>query len=60
MCNLKKIMKEKKVTVSTMSLDTGYSVQTIYHWQREIISPGLYAARDIAGYLGVTDKDIWQ
>ena len=60
MCNLKKVMDDKEVKVSTMALDTGYHRQTIYQWRRGICSPNIYTARDIAGYLGVTDRDIWQ
>jgi len=43
-----------------MALDTGYSQQAIYRWRKDFNVPNLYAARDVAGYLGVTDRDIWQ
>lgn len=60
MNNLKKIIEEKGVQVARMSRETGYRSPTIYHWISEHTIPNLYAARDIAQYLGVTDRDIWQ
>ena len=60
MNNLKEIMKQRNVNISHMSLDTGYSRAAIYKLIDGRNFPRLHTARDIAGYLGVTDRDIWQ
>ena len=59
MNNLKRIMKEKKVSPFALAVDTGYSVSSIYHISQNKNVPSLLKARDIAEYLGVTDKEIW-
>lgn len=59
MSNLKEILKVKGIPVSKMAKETGYSVQCINKWILGRTLPKLYPARDIAGYLGVTDRDIW-
>jgi len=59
MNNLKKIMKAKGTDSLKVSMATGYSRTAIYSWINGETSPSLYAARDIALHLGVTDKEIW-
>jgi len=59
MNNLKEIMKDKKISPFKMAIDTGYSVSSIYGFSQNRFVPNLLKARDIAEYLGVTDREIW-
>lgn len=57
--NLKKIMQEKGVKLSVMSLEINCPERTIYDYRSGRYFPNLFLARKIAEYLGVTDKCIW-
>ena len=59
MNNLKKIMKAKGVSPFAAAVDTGYSISAIYRWGQDRGQPGLFAARVVADYLGVSDREIW-
>lgn len=52
-------MKDKKISPFALAVDTGYSISSIYSISQNRVAPNIFKARDIAEYLGVTDKEIW-
>lgn len=56
--NIKRIRKLKGITISTLSEQTGYSLQHISCIERNKCSPRLITAIDIADALGVTIDEL--
>ena len=56
--NIRKRRKEKGVTLRVLSKLLGVSHNTVCRWERDQMSPSIYAMWDLADYFGCTIDEL--